>query len=302
MDSIVAMQNLQSAIPGIPISRIMAAGCPHSFSTAAQPREAGAAAVNSKNSLNMLPMMLQGIPHGASIPQHAIFSIGAMMPPTSSSSSPAGRATAQSSASTSVATDASFNRGADVSSHQSEGEGDPEVKESSDSVGEAEEAVAAAVSSASRVHLSTAHLGAGSHVAFNPFLIPGMSHGLLYPHMFLPHGGIMALPAMPPGAMEAPHGTKRRKNRGQEEWERKEEKVVSMEERESTVEGAASSSFSSSLTPPPKPEELHAQQAQRRDCPSGGHQPGSGAEEAEQRLEDTAEKVEQDSEGQEEDT
>lgn len=223
------------------------------------------------------------------------------MPPSSSSStSPAGRAAAQTSASTSAGTDASFTRAADVSSHHSEGEGDPEVKESSDSVGEAEEAAVAAASSASRVHLSTAHLGAGSHVAFNPFLIPGMSHGLLYPHMFLPHGGIMALPAMPPGAVEVPHATKRRKNRVQEVWERKEEKVASVEERESTVEGAAS--FSTSSTPPPKPEELQAQQVQRRDCPSGGHQPGSGAEEAEQRQEDSAEKVEQDSEGQEEDT
>lgn len=295
MDSIVAMQNLQSAIPGIPISRIMAAGCPHSFSAAAQPREAGAPAVNSKNSLNMLPMMLQGIPHGAAVPQHAIFSIGAMMPhSSSSSSSPAGRASAQTSGSTSVGTDASFTRAADVSSHHSEGEGDSEVKESSDSVGEAEEAAAAATS-ASRVHLSTAHLGAGSHVAFNPFLIPGMSHGLLYPHMFLPHGGIMALPAMPPGAVEAPHGNpKRRKNRGQEEWERKEEKAASVDEKESTVKGAASSSLSSSSTPPPKPEELHGQQAERRDCLSGAN-----AEEVEQRQEDTAEKVEQDSEGQE---
>lgn len=302
MDSIVAMQNLQSAIPGIPISRIMAAGCPHSFPAVAQQREAGAPAINSKNSLNMLPMMLQGLPHGAAVPQHAIFSIGAMMPPSSSSSSslssPAGRAATQTSTSTSVGV-----RAADVSSQHSEGEGEPEVKESSDSVGEAEDAAAASVTSASRVHLSTAHLGAGSHVAFNPFLIPGMSHGLLYPHMFLPHGGIMALPAMPPGAVEAPHGNpKRRKNRGQEEWERREEKAASLEERESTVKEAAASS-----TPSPKPsvtptEELPGQQAERRDCPSAVQRPGSGTEEAEQRPEDTAERVERDSEGQEEDT
>uniref|UniRef100_A0A7N8WP10 Chromodomain helicase DNA binding protein 6 n=1 Tax=Mastacembelus armatus TaxID=205130 RepID=A0A7N8WP10_9TELE len=49
--------------------------------------------------------------------------------------------------------------------------------------------------------------GTGSHLTFNPFLIPGMSHGLLYPHMFLPPGGIMALPAMPPGAVEGSPGT-----------------------------------------------------------------------------------------------
>lgn len=330
MDSIVAMQNLQSAIPGIPISRIMAAGCPHGFS--AQAREAGASAVNSKNSLNMLPMMLQGIthPHGAAVPQHTIFSIGAMMPQTltppssahaSSASSPAGRATTQSSASASVGTDSSFARAADAqstaSSHHSEGEGErnPEVKESSDLLVAAEEAecaaaAAAAVTSASRVHLSTAHLGAGSHVAFNPFLIPGMSHGLLYPHMFLPHGGIMALPAMPPGAVDAPPGNpKRRKNRGQEEWERKEEKAASVEERQSTVKAGASSSFSSPSTPSPNPslcltEELHGQPGERKDCPFGLHQPGSGpgeaaVEEADQRSEDrreAVEKVKQDSE------
>uniref|UniRef100_A0A8C7HP47 Chromodomain helicase DNA binding protein 6 n=1 Tax=Oncorhynchus kisutch TaxID=8019 RepID=A0A8C7HP47_ONCKI len=45
---------------------------------------------------------------------------------------------------------------------------------------------------------SAATTSSGSHQAFNPFLIPGMSHGLLYPHMFLPHGGVMALPGMPP--------------------------------------------------------------------------------------------------------
>lgn len=327
MDSIVAMQNLQSAIPGIPISRIMAAGCPHGFS--AQAREAGTPAVNSKNSLNMLPMMLQGIthPHGAAVPQHTIFSIGAMMPQTltppssahaSSASSPAGRATTQSSASASAGTDSSFARAADAqstaSSHHSEGEGErnPEVKESSDLLVAAEEAecaAAAAVTSASRVHLSTAHLGAGSHVAFNPFLIPGMSHGLLYPHMFLPHGGIMALPAMPPGAVDAPPGNpKRRKNRGQEEWERKEEKAASVEERQSTVKAGASS-FSSPSTPSPNPslgltEELHGQPGERKDCPFGLHQPGSGpgeaaVEEADQRSEDrreAVEKVKQDSE------
>uniref|UniRef100_A0A4W6DNM0 Chromodomain helicase DNA binding protein 6 n=1 Tax=Lates calcarifer TaxID=8187 RepID=A0A4W6DNM0_LATCA len=147
MDSMVAMQNLRGGIPGIPISGIMAAGFPHGFSAAVQAGGAGASAEDAKNGLSMLPMMLHGIPHphGAAIPQHALFSIGAMMAHTAASPSSTTPAEA---------------------------------------------------------HIGSAHLGAstGSHLTFNPFLIPGMSHGLLYPHMFLPHGGIMALPAMPPGA------------------------------------------------------------------------------------------------------
>uniref|UniRef100_A0A7N8Y009 Chromodomain helicase DNA binding protein 6 n=1 Tax=Mastacembelus armatus TaxID=205130 RepID=A0A7N8Y009_9TELE len=79
-----------------------------------------------------------------------------------------------------------------------------------------------------------------THLTFNPFLIPGMSHGLLYPHMFLPPGGIMALPAMPPGAVEgSPGSPKRRRKRGREEGEREEEreKVATGEIQESLGNG-----------------------------------------------------------------
>uniref|UniRef100_A0A7N6BSG2 DNA helicase n=1 Tax=Anabas testudineus TaxID=64144 RepID=A0A7N6BSG2_ANATE len=177
MDSMVAMQNLRGGIPGIPISGIMAAGFPHGFPAAVQAGGAGASVEDAKNGLSMLPMMLHGIPHphGAAIPQHALFSVGTMM-----AASP-----------------------------------------------------------------SSAHLGAGTsgHLTFNPFLIPGMSHGLMYPHMFLPHGGIMALPAMPPGAVDASPGSpKRRRKRGREEGDKEEdkEKVVTgeVEERESTVKAS----------------------------------------------------------------
>uniref|UniRef100_A0A8C7G3E9 Chromodomain helicase DNA binding protein 6 n=1 Tax=Oncorhynchus kisutch TaxID=8019 RepID=A0A8C7G3E9_ONCKI len=68
----------------------------------------------------------------------------------------------------------------------------------------------AAASSSSGVSSSS-----GSHLAFNPFLVPGLSHGLLYPHMFLPHGGIMALPGMPP--TESSGSPKRKKKRTREE-------------------------------------------------------------------------------------
>uniref|UniRef100_A0AAX7UZB3 DNA helicase n=1 Tax=Astatotilapia calliptera TaxID=8154 RepID=A0AAX7UZB3_ASTCA len=191
MDSMVAMQNLRSGIPGIPISGIMAAGFPHGFPAAVSAGGAGGSAEDAKNGLSMLPMMLHGIPHphGAAIPQHALFSVGTMMAHTPPPPSPHPSSSSSTSSS----------------------------------------------SSATREEKA----GTGSHLTFNPFLIPGMSHGLLYPHMFLPHGGIMALPAMPPGAVDSSPGSpKRRKKRGREEGEREEEREKAAtgdgEEREST--------------------------------------------------------------------
>uniref|UniRef100_A0A3P8NWU5 DNA helicase n=1 Tax=Astatotilapia calliptera TaxID=8154 RepID=A0A3P8NWU5_ASTCA len=186
MDSMVAMQNLRSGIPGIPISGIMAAGFPHGFPAAVSAGGAGGSAEDAKNGLSMLPMMLHGIPHphGAAIPQHALFSVGTMMAHTPPPPSP-----------------------------------HPSSSSSTSSSSSAEGSAPAAGGEKDR---TSAHLGAGtgSHLTFNPFLIPGMSHGLLYPHMFLPHGGIMALPAMPPGAVDSSPGSpKRRKKRGREEGE-----------------------------------------------------------------------------------
>uniref|UniRef100_A0A669D2Y8 Chromodomain helicase DNA binding protein 6 n=1 Tax=Oreochromis niloticus TaxID=8128 RepID=A0A669D2Y8_ORENI len=221
MDSMVAMQNLRSGIPGIPISGIMAAGFPHGFPAAVSAGGAGGSAEDAKNGLSMLPMMLHGIPHphGAAIPQHALFSVGTMMAHTPPPPSPH----PSSSSSTSSSSSASEKGAAEANKR-------PVAAEA-----------AAIITSTTRAHLSSAHLGAGtgSHLTFNPFLIPGMSHGLLYPHMFLPHGGIMALPAMPPGAVDgSPGSPKRRKKRGREEGEREEEREKAAtgdgEEREST--------------------------------------------------------------------
>uniref|UniRef100_A0A8C2AH89 Chromodomain helicase DNA binding protein 6 n=1 Tax=Cyprinus carpio TaxID=7962 RepID=A0A8C2AH89_CYPCA len=55
----------------------------------------------------------------------------------------------------------------------------------------------------------------GSHLTFNPFLIPGMSHSLLYPHMFLPPGSIMALPSMT--AADSTGSPKRKRKKVREE-------------------------------------------------------------------------------------
>uniref|UniRef100_A0A7N8YI49 Chromodomain helicase DNA binding protein 6 n=1 Tax=Mastacembelus armatus TaxID=205130 RepID=A0A7N8YI49_9TELE len=265
MDSMVAMQNLRGSIPGIPISGIMAAGFPHGFPAAVQAGTAGTSVEDAKNGLSMLPMMLHGIPHphGAAIQQHALFSVGAMMahtppPPashpssssssSSSSSLPAVKVTTTTAPSTSEAASPSSTTPAERENGASSAPaGEKERSREEKAAAEANKRpggaeAAAIITSTSRAHLSPAHLaaGTGSHLTFNPFLIPGMSHGLLYPHMFLPPGGIMALPAMPPGAVEgSPGSPKRRRKRGREEGEREEEreKVATgeIQEQESTV-------------------------------------------------------------------
>nr|XP_046240987.1 chromodomain-helicase-DNA-binding protein 6 isoform X2 [Scatophagus argus] len=334
MDSMVAMQNLRGGIPGIPISGIMAAGFPHGFPAAVQAGGAGASADDAKNGLNMLPMMLHGIPHphGAAIPQHALFSVGAMMahappPPSphpsssSSSSLSAAKVTTTTAPSTSEAASPSSTTPAEREGAASSGSGGSEKErsreekaaaEASKRAGGAEAAAAAIITSSSRAHLGSAHLGAGagSHLTFNPFLIPGMSHGLLYPHMFLPHGGIMALPAMPPGAVDgSPGSPKRRRKRGREEGEREEEREKGAtgkeEERESTVKASVASHPASSSSPsvpstsaadpgPSPPEEPQTEQGDAEDGPAEPQEPdshneldGAATEETEETLEDT---------------
>ncbi|XP_076600782.1 chromodomain-helicase-DNA-binding protein 6 isoform X1 [Chaetodon auriga] len=343
MDSMVAMQNLRGGIPGIPISGIMAAGFPHGFSAAVQAGGAAASADDAKNGLSMLPMMLHGIPHphGAAMPQHALFSVGAMMahappPPhpssSSSSSLSAAKVTTTTAPSTSETASPSSTTPAERESAASSGSGGGEKERSPEEKGAAEASkragaeAAAIITSTSRAHLSSAHLGGGgSHLTFNPFLIPGMSHGLLYPHMFLPHGGIMALPAMPPGAVDgSPGSPKRRRKRGREEGEREEEREKAAtgkaEERESTVKASVTSQPASSSSPsvpstsapdpgPSPPEEPHAGQGDGEDGPAEPQEPdsihhpeGAATDEREERSEDTggeaAEEEKQDSEEQ----
>lgn len=260
MDSIVALQNLRGGIPGIPISGIMAAGFSHGFPAAVS--AGGSGAEDVKNGLSMLPMMLHGIPHGASIPQHALFSVGAMMAhaapppphPGSASASPSSSTSPPASAANVTTTTAPSEAASPSSTTPADREG------ASSSLGEKGPAggakrpagvESAVVASASRAHLSSAHLGtaAGSHHAFNPFLIPGVSHGLLYPHMFLPHGSIVALPAVPPGDA-SPGSPKRRRKRARED----EEKVAAGDAEEAPHLAASSSSSTSALEPPPAEE------------------------------------------------
>uniref|UniRef100_A0A672FQI1 Chromodomain helicase DNA binding protein 6 n=1 Tax=Salarias fasciatus TaxID=181472 RepID=A0A672FQI1_SALFA len=232
MDSMVAMQNLRGGLPGIPISGIMAAGFPHGFPVSAG--AGGTSAEDAKNGLSMLPMMLHGIPHphGAAIPQHALFSVGTMMappPPHPASSSASSSSPLAAAKVTTTAAPSAPDASSPSSSTPADGAAASGDKEKGGTEGSKRpEAAAAAIITSSS---GRAHLGAGGHLTFNPFLIPGMSHGLLYPHMFLPHGGIMALPAMPPGAADGPPPSpKRRRRRGKEE-EREEEKILEIEGR-----------------------------------------------------------------------
>ncbi|KAM3877683.1 chromodomain-helicase-DNA-binding protein 6 [Diretmus argenteus] len=273
MESMVAMQNLRGGIPGIPISGIMAAGFPHGFATAVS--AGGGAGDDAKNALSMLPMMLHGIPHphGAALTQHAMFSVGAMMSHTPHSAHPSSSSSSSSSLGAAIVTTTTAPSASGAASPSSttpaerestggekerrrEEEGGTEGSKRS---GGAESA--AIITSTSGAHLGSNHLGAGtgSHLTFNPFLIPGMSHGLLYPHMFLPHGGIMALPAMPHGAGDGSSGSpKRRRKRGREEGEER-ETAGEAEERDSTAktsgtpQPAPSSSIPSMSAPDPDP-------------------------------------------------
>lgn len=148
---------------------------------------------------------------------------------------------------------------------------------------------AAIITSTSRAHIGSAHItaGAGSHLTFNPFLIPGMSHGLLYPHMFLPHGGIMALPAMPPGAVEGSPGSpkRRRKKEDKDEEKLEEEKELKAGVRSQTI---CSSSPSTSAKDPSETVETEEKGANKTPEPDSQDRPEEtstkqdGMEEAEE--------------------
>uniref|UniRef100_A0A8C9Y6T5 Chromodomain helicase DNA binding protein 6 n=1 Tax=Sander lucioperca TaxID=283035 RepID=A0A8C9Y6T5_SANLU len=278
MDSMVAMQNLRGAIPGIPISGIMAAGFPHGFSAAVQ---AGGAGEDAKNGLSMLPMMLHGIPSSSSSSSLSAAKVTTTTAPSTSDA-----------ASPSSTTPAERESAAFSGSSGGEKEQGPEDKGAAEANKRAAEA-AAVITSTSRAHVSTAHLGTGtgSHLTFNPFLIPGMSHGLLYPHMFLPHGGIMALPAMPPGPGDGSPGSPKRRKKREKEEERDKAATGKGEERESTVKANVSSSSPSvppsTSAPDPGPcatEEDGPAEPQEPDS----HDPpeGAPAEEREERLKD----------------
>uniref|UniRef100_A0A8C9WBG5 Chromodomain helicase DNA binding protein 6 n=1 Tax=Scleropages formosus TaxID=113540 RepID=A0A8C9WBG5_SCLFO len=161
-------------MPSIPLTGLM--GFPHGF--AAVP-----AGEDAKNGLSMLPMMLHGMqPH--------VFSVGGLM----SQSATAGTPTPTTAVSSAAASPASSS---DLAVTGASAEGEPTSSEADAETKKEDKPLVEGKAGPAHSHGDGSGGGSGSHLAFNPFLIPGMSHGLLYPHMFLPHGGIMALPSMP---------------------------------------------------------------------------------------------------------
>ncbi|XP_042550238.1 chromodomain-helicase-DNA-binding protein 6 isoform X2 [Dipodomys spectabilis] len=162
---LVGLQNVRN-MPGIPLTGLV--GFPAGFATMPTGEEV-------KSTLSMLPMMLPGV---AAVPQ--MFGVGGLlntpMATTCTSTAPA------SLSSTAKSGTAGTEKTAEdrPSSH--------DVK--TDSLAE-DKPGPSPFSDQSEPAITTS-----SPVAFNPFLIPGVSPGLIYPSMFLSPGMGMALPAM----------------------------------------------------------------------------------------------------------
>lgn len=208
---LVSLSNLRN-VPGIPITGLM--GFPHGF--AAVPGD------DAKNSLGMLPMMLHSMP----AVQPSLYSahVSRMMnQPPSTTASMASSAASSSSTATVTSTSSAL-VALTPSLLDSSGTAVPlessSPKSSTDRLsvderpqGEDERKVVTIATTPTATSSSASITSTGSHLAFNPFLIPGMSHGLLYPHMFLPHGSIMALPAMPTADSTGSPKRKKKKTR-----------------------------------------------------------------------------------------
>ncbi len=207
---LVSLSNLRN-VPGIPLAGIM--GFPHGFAVSGE---------DAKNGLSMLPMML----HGMAAVQPSMYSAhmsGMINQPMSTATS---TATASSTSaivtSTNSATVTSTSSPADSwdSAPQRENSSSPMStengnKEDAKQGGEEKKVSASVSTSAATSSSSSSITSTGSHLTFNPFLIPGMSHSLLYPHMFLPPGSIMALPSIP--AADSTGSPKRKRKKIREE-------------------------------------------------------------------------------------
>lgn len=191
---LVNLPNLRN-VPGIPISGLM--GFPSGLATALPGEDA-------KNGLSMLPMMLHSMSavrppmYGTHLSGMINQSLSATASTVTTAGSSSSTATVTSISSATVALSPSP---ADSSSTAASKErASPELsteRRSTDerTLGGSEKKMLPAVPSPTITCSSASITSSGSHLTFNPFLIPGMPHGLLYPHMFLPHGSIMALPS-----------------------------------------------------------------------------------------------------------
>ncbi|KAM4842241.1 chromodomain-helicase-DNA-binding protein 6 [Thomomys bottae] len=162
---LVGLQNVRN-MPGIPLTGLV--GFPAGFATVPTGEEV-------KSTLSMLPMMLPGV---AAVPQ--MFGVGGLlntpMATTCSSTAPASLS--------------STAKGGTAATEKTS-EDKPSGREGkTDSLAE-DKPGPRPFSDQSEPAITTS-----SPVAFNPFLIPGVSPGLIYPSMFLSPGMGMALPGM----------------------------------------------------------------------------------------------------------
>ncbi|XP_039591862.1 chromodomain-helicase-DNA-binding protein 6 [Polypterus senegalus] len=176
---LVSLQNLRN-MQSIPLTGVM--GFPHSFA-------AVSAGEDPKNSVNMLPMML----HSMATVQPHMFSVSGLLNPMVTTAATTVTPTVTStSESTANSSDSSSTETALTDKER------PEESKKEDKASEEISNSSGTIPGTSN-HPETTVTTTGT-LAFNPFLIPGMSHGLLYPHMFLPHGISMALPGMQPAS------------------------------------------------------------------------------------------------------
>ncbi|KAM5246730.1 chromodomain-helicase-DNA-binding protein 6 [Ctenodactylus gundi] len=162
---LVGLQNVRN-MPSIPLTGLV--GFPAGFATMPTSEEV-------KSTLSMLPMMLPGM---AAVPQ--MFGVGGLLSPplatTCTSTAPASLASTTKS-------------GTAATDQTAEGKSSSrDIK--TDTLAE-DKPAPSPFSDQSEPAITTS-----SPVAFNPFLIPGVSPGLIYPSMFLSPGMGMALPAM----------------------------------------------------------------------------------------------------------
>uniref|UniRef100_A0A8C1JVD9 Chromodomain helicase DNA binding protein 6 n=1 Tax=Cyprinus carpio TaxID=7962 RepID=A0A8C1JVD9_CYPCA len=208
---LVSLPNLRN-VPGIPLTGIM--GFPHGFATAVSSGE------DAKNGLSMLPMMLHGMA-AVQPPMYSAHMSGMINQPATSTATASSTSASVTSTNSATVTSTSSPANSSESTPQCENASSPMSTENGNKEdtkqGGEEKKVSASVSTAAATSSSSSSsiTSTGSHLTFNPFLIPGMSHSLLYPHMFLPPGSIMALPAMP--AADSTGSPKRKRKKVREE-------------------------------------------------------------------------------------
>lgn len=206
---------------GIPLTGLV--GFPAGFAAVPASEEV-------KSTLSMLPMMLPGM---ATVPQ--MFGVGGLLnPPMTTTCS----ATAPTSL---TSTTKSGTAGAEKATEDKQSSQDVKKETLSE-----DKPGPSSFSNQTESAITTS-----SPVAFNPFLIPGMSPGLIYPSMFLSPGISMALPGMQQSRHAEPalESQKRKRKKAKGESAQPEPETVPLPEKE-----AANGQNCTEQPPPPSAE------------------------------------------------